>query len=197
MKQKVRFSSRSGDRWTFAIEFEGVGEAPKSWNEWWGSIWLWVEGQVVGWPSEIEMVMTGFDSLVESAQQIPTGPSEGSPTNPPGARSSSPYRAHITRSRAPRAGTDGCKGPDRRSASSFGNKVPKLERYSGPLELFGALFNKRSMNSRSFPLCCTRSSQVSPKNGVCGKDAPKKPVTGTLLKSRLCRQLEELCYASA
>ncbi len=75
MKQKVGFSSRIGDRWTFAIEFEGVGEQPKLWNEWWGSLWLWVDGQVVGDPSEIEMVMTGFDSLLESAQNIPTGQS--------------------------------------------------------------------------------------------------------------------------
>jgi hypothetical protein len=73
MKQKVGFSSRIGDRWAFAIEFEGIGDPPKLWNEWWGSLWLWVDGQVIGCPSEIEMVMTGFDSLVESAQQAPTG----------------------------------------------------------------------------------------------------------------------------
>ena len=75
MKRRAMFSSRIGDRWTFAIEFEGIGDPPKSWNEWWGNLWLWVDGQVVGCPSEIEMVMTGFDSLVESAQHIPTGPS--------------------------------------------------------------------------------------------------------------------------
>jgi len=69
MRQKVAFSSRIGDRWTFAIEFEGVGNPPKAWNEWWGSLWLWIDGHVVGCPSEIEMVMTGLDSLVESAQQ--------------------------------------------------------------------------------------------------------------------------------
>ena len=73
MKHEVAFSSRIGDRWTFAIELEGIGDPPKSVNEWWGSLWLWVDGQVVGWPSEIEMLMTGFDSLAESAQQTPAG----------------------------------------------------------------------------------------------------------------------------
>ena len=73
MKRKVVFSSRIGDRWTFAIEFEGVGDAPRLWNEWWGSLWLWANGQVVGRPGEIEMVMTGFDSLAESAQQTGAG----------------------------------------------------------------------------------------------------------------------------
>jgi hypothetical protein len=73
MKRKIMFSSRIGDRWTFAIEFEGSGDRPKSWNEWWGSLWLWVDGRVVGCPCEIEMLMTGFDSLLESAQQTPTG----------------------------------------------------------------------------------------------------------------------------
>jgi hypothetical protein len=69
MKRNVVFSSRTGDRWTFAVEFEAIGDPPKSWNEWWGCLWLWVDGQVVGRPSEIEMVMTGFDSLMESAQE--------------------------------------------------------------------------------------------------------------------------------
>jgi hypothetical protein len=69
MKREVVFSSRFGDRWTLAIEFEGIGERPRKWNEWWGSLWLWVNGRVVGSPSEIEVVMTGFDSLMESASQ--------------------------------------------------------------------------------------------------------------------------------
>ena len=68
-RRQLAFSSRIGDRWTFAVEFEGIGDPPKAWNEWWGTLWLWVDGQVVGRPSEIEMVMTGFDSLMESAQQ--------------------------------------------------------------------------------------------------------------------------------
>ena len=70
MKRKVVFSSRIGDRWTFAVEFEGIGDPPKSWNEWWGTLWLWVGGEVIGCPSEIEMVMIGLDSLMESAQDI-------------------------------------------------------------------------------------------------------------------------------
>jgi len=71
MKQ-VAFCSRVGNRWNFAVEFEGIGDPPRAWNEWWGSLWLWANGQVVGWPFEIEMVMTGFDSLVESAQETET-----------------------------------------------------------------------------------------------------------------------------
>jgi hypothetical protein len=73
MKQQVAFYSRVGNRWSFAVEFEGTGDPPKAWNEWWGSVWLWADGHVVGWPFEIEMVMTGFDSLVESAQETRTG----------------------------------------------------------------------------------------------------------------------------
>jgi hypothetical protein len=69
MKQQAAFCSRVGNRWIFAIEFEGIGDPPKVWNEWWGSLWLWANGQIVGRPFEIEMVMTGFDSLVDSAQK--------------------------------------------------------------------------------------------------------------------------------
>lgn len=72
MKQQISFSSRVGDRWSLAVEFEGIGDPPKLWNEWWGSLWLWVNGLVVGRPAEIEMVMTGLDSLVESAQATET-----------------------------------------------------------------------------------------------------------------------------
>ena len=70
MKPQALFSSRIGDRWTFAVEFEGldIGIQTGAWNECWGTLWLWVEGRVVGRPSELEMVMTGFDSLMESAQ---------------------------------------------------------------------------------------------------------------------------------
>lgn len=67
MTQKIAFGSRVGDRWSLAIEFEGIGEPPKTWNQWWGSLWLWVNGRVVGRPSELEIVMTGLDSLAESA----------------------------------------------------------------------------------------------------------------------------------
>src|SRR5262249_29023443 len=72
MKQQISFSSRVGDRWSLAVEFEGIGDPPKLWNEWGGSLWLWVNGLVVGRPAEIEMVMTGLDSLVESAQATET-----------------------------------------------------------------------------------------------------------------------------
>jgi hypothetical protein len=66
----VAFCSRVGNRWNFAVEFEGAGDPPRVWNEWWGSLWLWVNGQAVGRPFEIEMVMTGFDPLVESLNQL-------------------------------------------------------------------------------------------------------------------------------
>ena len=69
MTRQVMFHSRVGNRWSFAIEFEGVGEPPRVWNEWWGSLWLWIDGQVVGRPIEIEMVVSGFDPLMESSYQ--------------------------------------------------------------------------------------------------------------------------------
>jgi hypothetical protein len=84
MKKEVAFSSRIGDRWTFAIEFEGVGTLPRTWNEWWGSLWLWVDGCVVGRPSEIEMVMTGFDSLAESAEITADAPTPAMSSAPAG-----------------------------------------------------------------------------------------------------------------
>jgi hypothetical protein len=64
--RQIEFFYRVGNRWSFAVEFEASGERPRVWNEWWGSLWLWVGGQVVGRPFEIEMVMSGFDPLLES-----------------------------------------------------------------------------------------------------------------------------------
>jgi|SRR5579863_3341501 len=66
MKRHVVFCSRVGDRWSFAVEFEAIGDRPAAWNEWWGSLWLWADGHVVGRPFGIEMVMSGFDPLLES-----------------------------------------------------------------------------------------------------------------------------------
>lgn len=63
------FGKRVGNRWTFAVEFEIHGDRPAAWNEWWGSLWLWVEGRLVGRPDETEMVLTGLDSLQESASE--------------------------------------------------------------------------------------------------------------------------------
>jgi hypothetical protein len=63
------FGKRIGNRWTFALEFEILGDPPATWNEWWGSLWLWVEGRLVGRPHETEMVLTGLDSLVEVARE--------------------------------------------------------------------------------------------------------------------------------
>jgi len=71
MKKTVLFSSRIGNRLEFAIEFEGIGEAPHVWNECWGYLWLWACGKVVGRPVEIEMIKTGLDSLVDSVLQAP------------------------------------------------------------------------------------------------------------------------------
>jgi len=73
MNRQLVFSSRVGDRWTFAIEFEGVWNPRKVWNEWYGYIWLWVDGEVVGMPSEFEMVTLGLDSLIWAVQKIETG----------------------------------------------------------------------------------------------------------------------------
>jgi hypothetical protein len=63
------FGRRIGDRWTFALKFEIHGDPPATWNEWWGSLWIWVEGHLVGKPHETEMVLTGLDSLQESARE--------------------------------------------------------------------------------------------------------------------------------
>jgi hypothetical protein len=73
MRRQVAFSSRVGDRWSFAIEFEGSSDQPRVWNERWGSLWLWVDGQVVGRPSDIERVMPGLESLRCSAKKAERG----------------------------------------------------------------------------------------------------------------------------
>ena len=61
------FGSRTGDRWRFAIEFEAYllpdGRRPRLWNEWWGALWLWVNGQLVGDTAQIETVMNDLGSL--------------------------------------------------------------------------------------------------------------------------------------
>jgi hypothetical protein len=67
--RQTEFSSRVGNRWSFAVEFEACGDRPRRWNEWWGSLWLWADGYVVGRPFEIEMVMSGFDPLLGSIYQ--------------------------------------------------------------------------------------------------------------------------------
>src|SRR5437867_4365151 len=61
---------RVGDRWLFAVEFE-IRRTPlvPRWNECWGSLWMWIEGHVVGKPYETEMVFTGLGSLLDSANQ--------------------------------------------------------------------------------------------------------------------------------
>lgn len=62
------FGKRIGNRSILAVEFEAHGSPPpKIWNEWWGYLWLWVEGHVVGRPFEYEMIWTGLESLKESA----------------------------------------------------------------------------------------------------------------------------------
>jgi hypothetical protein len=63
------FGKRIGNRWLFAIEFEASGETPTLWNEWYGSLWFWVDGKVVGNPLETEMVTVGMDSLSEAATE--------------------------------------------------------------------------------------------------------------------------------
>jgi hypothetical protein len=57
-----------GNRQRFAVEFEIPNEVPKVWNETWGSLWLWVEGHLVG-RHESEMISIGLDSLQETANE--------------------------------------------------------------------------------------------------------------------------------
>lgn len=52
------------------MEFEAFDNLPRAWDEWWGSLWLWADGAVVGRPFEIEMLVAGFDPLLESLQQM-------------------------------------------------------------------------------------------------------------------------------
>jgi len=62
-----RFGKRIGERWKFAVEFEAYvlpdGTLPRLWNEWWGTLWLWVNGSLVGDTTEIETVMNDLGSL--------------------------------------------------------------------------------------------------------------------------------------
>src|SRR5579859_2288391 len=128
MRQKVAFSSRIGDRWTFAIEFEGIGDPPKAWNEWGGSLWLWVDGHVVGRPSEIEMVMTGFDSLVESVQQTRTG-------------HSGPLQPSVPAGEALDLVMWACYGSDDQAPGSFVGDPAALTRYEVLPRLTGPFFD--------------------------------------------------------
>lgn len=52
------------------MEFEAFDNLPRAWDEWWGSLWLWADGAVVGRPFEIEMLVAGFDPLLESLNQM-------------------------------------------------------------------------------------------------------------------------------
>jgi len=60
-------AERVGDRSVFAIEFEVSDYQPRTWNECWGRLWLWVGSNAVGNLDEIEMIQTGLDSLKETA----------------------------------------------------------------------------------------------------------------------------------
>lgn len=60
-------SERIGDRWKVAVEFEIRSDKPRKWNEVVGSLWLWLNGNVVGRTSEREMVLIGLESLQEAA----------------------------------------------------------------------------------------------------------------------------------
>src|SRR5262245_51511436 len=64
-----RLSKRMGNRWMLALEFEIHDGSASTWNETWGSLWLWVEGRLIGRPFESEMVFTGLESLREAAQE--------------------------------------------------------------------------------------------------------------------------------
>jgi len=62
------FGKRVGNRLSFAVEFEACATPrPRLWNEWYGYLWLWVEGLAVGNPTQYEMVMVDLGSLQASA----------------------------------------------------------------------------------------------------------------------------------
>src|SRR5947209_18777421 len=61
-------SHRTGWRRVFAIEFEVEPDRTRPANEWWGSLWLWVEGRCVGETHEIEMVSVGLGALIHAAK---------------------------------------------------------------------------------------------------------------------------------
>jgi hypothetical protein len=59
---------RVGDRRIFAVEFELEPNQQGPPNEWYGSLWLWVEGRCIGESHEVEMVSIGLEHLAGSAQ---------------------------------------------------------------------------------------------------------------------------------
>jgi hypothetical protein len=65
-----------GKRESLSIEFSVRPDLNTPINEWWGSLCLWVDGNCVGNPNEIEMVSIGLDALVTAGQQT------GSRVNP-------------------------------------------------------------------------------------------------------------------
>ena len=59
-----------GSRLTFAVEFSVEPRLTNSAVEWWGCMCLWVAGDCVGNPAELELVSIGMASLVRSARQV-------------------------------------------------------------------------------------------------------------------------------
>lgn len=62
-------SLRFGSRWQFAIECEISPDAQKPYNEWLGSVWLWVGGKLVGDPAVVEICAVALDTLLEAAEE--------------------------------------------------------------------------------------------------------------------------------
>jgi hypothetical protein len=62
-------TKRIGSRESFAVEFELRPGQERPLNEWWGSLWLWVNGNCVGDTKETEMVSIGLGSLVNAANR--------------------------------------------------------------------------------------------------------------------------------
>jgi Immunity protein 42 len=78
------YARRVGNRRLFAVEFEfDAGASPKVWNEWFGSLWLWIDGHLVGNPLESEMISIGLESLKEAATETGTRRRELLSTNDP------------------------------------------------------------------------------------------------------------------
>ena len=67
------FGQRIGNRLRFAVEFEAYklrdGSFPRMWNEWWGYLWLWMDGRLVGNPLEYEFIWSGLGPLVKDASE--------------------------------------------------------------------------------------------------------------------------------
>jgi|HubBroStandDraft_2_1064218.scaffolds.fasta_scaffold09090_5 hypothetical protein len=80
---RVGFAKEIGNRSSFAVEFQLSDNIPKEWHNWWGNLWLWAGGQLVGNPAETEMVAIGFASLMDTARETEARPRAQIPAQSP------------------------------------------------------------------------------------------------------------------